>query len=61
MKKTCKKLMAMMMTAAVLVVTALPVSADYYAEQIVPEKMTVTLYSAQSVKTDFPMRHILDM
>nr|WP_295263568.1 hypothetical protein [uncultured Blautia sp.] len=53
MKKTCKKLMAMMMTAAVLVVTALPVSADYYAEQIVPEKMTVTLYSAQSVKNRF--------
>ena len=50
MKKTCKKLMAMMMAAAVLLVTALPVAADYYAEQIIPEKMTVTLYSAQSVK-----------
>lgn len=34
MKKTCKKLMAMMIAAAVLVVTALPVSADYYAVQV---------------------------
>ena len=34
MKKTYKKLMAMMMTAEELVVTALPVSADYYAAQV---------------------------
>lgn len=53
MKKTCKKLMAMMMVVAVLFVTALPVAADYYTEQVIPEKVTATLYSAQTVKNRF--------
>lgn len=53
MKKVYGKLFAVIMAVAVLLVTAIPVFAEDYTEQIIPEKMNVTLYSTQSVKNRF--------
>lgn len=52
MKKTCKKLMTIVMAAVMLLMTAMPVFAESNTGLYIPKNMTMSLYSKQSTKNN---------